>query len=108
TVYVVSGFIVMLIPNCATSQNLVILVICYITAWKVFGYNFITLYAAVASISEEIIENARLDNVPTWRLFLDIVLPMSSSASLFILIITIFTGIQYVFTIFLVVNSVCM
>lgn len=94
----IAGFMGMSIPNWTTSQNLVIVVICYITAWKVFGYNFITLYAAVASISEEVIESARLDNVPTWRLFLDIVLPMSSSAGLFVLINTIVTGLQYVYT----------
>ncbi|MEY8370995.1 sugar ABC transporter permease [Aerococcaceae bacterium 50-4] len=101
----IAGFMGMSIPNWTTSQNLVILVICYITAWKVFGYNFITLYAAVASISEEVIESARLDNVPTWRLFLDIILPMSSSAGLFVLINTIVTGLQYVYTPISVVTS---
>lgn len=86
------------VPNWSQSSHLVIVVICYIVAWKVFGYNFITLYAAVASIDEEIIESARLDNVPNWRIFKDIVLPMSSSSGFYIFIMTIVTGLQYVYT----------
>src|SRR5699024_1609879 len=69
----ISGLMGISIPNWTTLQILVILVMCDITARKVFGYNFITLYAAVASISEEINVNARLDNLPTFGLFLDIV-----------------------------------
>lgn len=86
------------VPNWSQSSHLVIVVICYIVAWKVFGYNFITLYAAVASIDEEIIESARLDNVPNWRIFKDIVLPISSSSGFYIFIMTIVTGLQYVYT----------
>lgn len=94
----IAGWFGLEVPNWSQSSHLVIVVICYIVAWKVFGYNFITLYAAVASIDEEIIESARLDNVSNWRIFKDIVIPMSSSSGFYIFIMTIVTGLQYVYT----------
>lgn len=94
----IAGWFGLNVPNWTTSQNLVIVVICYITAWKVFGYNFINLYAAISGIDHEVIESARLDNIPNWRIFKDIVIPMSSSAGLYVLIMTIVTGVQYVYT----------
>jgi sn-glycerol 3-phosphate transport system permease protein len=86
------------VPNWTTSENLVIFVICLITAWKVFGYHFINLYAAIAGIDQEVIESAKLEGVGSLRIFLDIVIPMSSAAGLYVFIMTIVTGLQYVYT----------
>lgn len=88
----------MSLPNWSVSENLVILVISYITAWKVFGYNFITLYAEISGIDHEVIESARLDNIPNWRILKDIVIPMTSSTGFYVLIMSIVTGLQYVYT----------
>lgn len=99
------SFIGLALPNWSTSQNLVIMVICYITAWKVFGYNFITLYAAISGIDNEVIESAKLDKVPSWRVFKDVVIPMSSSSGLYVFIMTIVTGLQYVYTPISVITS---
>ncbi|MHA6567258.1 carbohydrate ABC transporter permease [Aerococcus urinae] len=99
------GFVGINLPNWSTSQSLVIVVICYITAWKVFGYNFITLYAAISGIDNEVIESARLDKNPSWRVFKDIVMPMSSSTGLYVFIMTIVTGLQYVYTPISVITS---
>ncbi|MFM1653539.1 carbohydrate ABC transporter permease [Brevibacillus sp. B_LB10_24] len=76
----------------------VIFVLSLITSWKVFGYNFIVLYASISGISRELIEAARLDHVPLWRIFFQIVLPMSSATGIYVFIITIVQGLQYVFT----------
>ncbi|MGM7634546.1 carbohydrate ABC transporter permease [Bacillus sp. Hm123] len=76
----------------------VIVVLSLITSWKVFGYNFIVLYASVNGVSREVIEAARLDGVPLWKIFIHIVLPMSSATGIYVLIITIVQGLQYVFT----------
>ncbi|XJZ27764.1 carbohydrate ABC transporter permease [Bacillota bacterium Lsc_1132] len=76
----------------------VIFVLSLITSWKVFGYNFIILYASINGISRELIEAARLDNVPMWRIFFQIVLPMSSATGIYVFIMTIVQGLQYVFT----------
>lgn len=94
----VMGWFGLTIPNWTTSANLVIFVISLITAWKVFGYHFINLYAAIAGIDQEIIESARLDNVGYTKIFLDIIVPMTSSAGLYVFTMTIVTGLQYVYT----------
>lgn len=91
-------FVGMSLPNWSVSESLVILVISYITAWKVFGYNFITLYAEISGIDKEVIESAQLDNVPNWKILKDIVIPMTSSTGLYVFVMTIVTGLQYVYT----------
>ncbi|WP_416825221.1 carbohydrate ABC transporter permease [Ectobacillus polymachus] len=86
------------IPNWSQTQGLVIVVISFVVTWKVFGYNFITLYAAISGISNEVIEAAKIDNIPSWRILKDIVMPMSGSTGVYILIMTIVTGLQYVYS----------
>lgn len=70
----------------------------HITSWKIFGYNFIVVMAGVSSAPLEVVEAARLDNIPTWRIFLNIVVPMSSSTGIYVLILSIVTGMQQIFT----------
>ncbi|MFK4998547.1 carbohydrate ABC transporter permease [Bacillus sp. N9] len=86
------------LPNWSMTEGLVIVVICLVTSWKVFGYNFITLFAAVSGISEEVIEAARLDDIPMHKIFFNIVLPMSSASGVYVLIMTIVQGLQFVYT----------
>jgi len=86
------------VPIWSKTQGLVIMVLSLITTWKVFGYNFIVLYGGVAGVPSEVMEAARIDNVPLYRIFFDIVLPMSSATGVYILIMTIVQGLQYVFT----------
>ena len=76
----------------------VIAVLCIITTWKTFGYNFINILAGVSGVSMEVIEAARLENVPMWKIFKDIVVPMSSATGIYVFITTIVQGLQYVFT----------
>ncbi|WP_156290564.1 carbohydrate ABC transporter permease [Oceanobacillus salinisoli] len=95
---IVFGWIGLEIPNWTKSEGWVILVLSLITSWKVFGYNFILLYASINGISREIIESARLDNVPLWRIFFQIILPMSSATGIYVFILTIVQSLQYVFT----------
>lgn len=85
------------LPVWTTTEGLVIVVISLITSWKSFGYNFITLYAAVTSVPIEVIEQARLDNIPLHKIFLNIVAPMSSAAGYYVFIITIVQGLEYVY-----------
>lgn len=94
----VAKYVGLSIPNWSQTEGLVIFIICLITSWKVFGYNFITLYASISGISSEVIEAAKLDNIPSWRILKDIVVPMSSATGVYILIMTIVTGLQYVYT----------
>ena len=86
------------VPIWSNTQGLVIVVLCIMTSWKIFGYNFIVVMAGVGSVPLEVVEAARLDNIPTWRIFLNIVVPMSSSTGIYVLILSIVTGMQQLFT----------
>lgn len=86
------------VPIWSNTQGLVIVVISVITSWKIFGYNFIVVLAGVSSVPLEVVEAARVDKIPTWRIFWNIVVPMSSSTGIYVLILSIVTGMQQVFT----------
>ena len=85
-------------PFWSKTDGWVIAVLSIITSWKVFGYNFIVILAGVSGVSPEIIEAAKLDRVPLWKIFKDMVIPMSSATGIYVFIITIVQGLQYVFT----------
>ncbi|MBC2582089.1 carbohydrate ABC transporter permease [Clostridium sp. DJ247] len=86
------------LPIWSKTDGLVIVVLSLITTWKIFGYNFIVVLAGVSGVSSEVIEAAKLDKVPMHKIFLDIVLPMSSATGVYVLVMTIVQGLQYVFT----------
>lgn len=86
------------LPMWSNTTGLVLVVLSLITSWKVFGYNFIVLLAGVSNIPAGVIEAARLDNIPLHRVFLQIVLPMSSATGIYVFIMTIVQGLQYIFT----------
>jgi len=85
-------------PFWSKTDGWVIAGLCIITTWKAFGYNFIVLLGGVGGVSKEVIEAAKLDDVPLRKIFWDIVVPMSSSTGVYVFIITIVQGLQYVFT----------
>lgn len=95
---IIAGWFGIQLPFWSKTEGVVILVLCLITSWKVFGYNFIVVLAGVMGVSTEVIEAARLDNVPTHRIFLDIVVPMSSATGVYVLIQTVIQGLTYVYT----------
>ncbi len=84
-------------PIWSRTEGLVVVVISLITAWGCFGYNFITLLAAVGSVPQEIIEAARLDNIPTHKIFYKIVIPVSGASGYYVLIMTMMQALGNVF-----------
>lgn len=97
-VAIVMGWLGLEMPIWSKLDGWVIFILSLITSWKIFGYNFILLYASINGISREVIEAARLDNVPLWKIFFHIVVPMSSATGIYIFIITIVQGLQFAFT----------
>ncbi|MBU9725526.1 carbohydrate ABC transporter permease [Diplocloster modestus] len=85
-------------PVWSQTSGLVIVVLSLITSWKIFGYNIIVLLAGVASVPMELIETARLEKTPNWQIFLKIVVPMSASTGIYVLLITVVWGLQWVYT----------
>lgn len=85
-------------PFWSNTEGWVIFVIALIVSWKVFGYNFILLLAAISGIDPEIIESARMDRVSNAKIFLRIVLPISSATGIYVLVMAVVQALQYVFT----------
>lgn len=88
----------MTMPNWSNSGILAITVICFITNWKVFGYNFILLLTGLGSIPANIIDAAKIDGISKWKLIWNVILPMNRGIAIYVLILTIVQGLQYVFT----------
>ena len=95
---IIAKFFGITLPVWSKTEGLVIVVLSLITTWKIFGYNFIVVLAGVTGVSSEVIEAAKMDNVPMYKIFFDIVLPMSSATGIYVFIMTIVQGLQYVFT----------
>lgn len=88
----------MQLPTWSKTDGLVIVILSLITSWKVFGYNFIIVLGGVMGVSQEVIEAAKIDNISDFKIFTQIVLPMSSATGVYVLIMTIVQGLQYVYT----------
>lgn len=86
------------LPQWTASGGMAIVVVCFITNWKVFGYNFILLLSGLGAIPENVLNAARMDDVPRWRMIKDIVLPLNQSIAVYVLLLTVVQGLQYVFT----------
>ncbi|MDV7757786.1 carbohydrate ABC transporter permease [Liquorilactobacillus mali] len=86
------------LPNWTNSGAMAVVVICLITNWKVFGYNFVLLLTGLGSVPQNIIDATKMDSIPKWRMIWDIVFPLNKSIAFYVLILTIVQGLQYVFT----------
>lgn len=80
------------------TQGVAIIIISLVALYKSFGYNFLVLLSGVNSVSTELIEAARLENTSNGHIFKDIVIPLTSSTSIYVLIMSIVQGMQFVFT----------
>ena len=85
-------------PSWSKTKGLVIIVISLVAVFKTFGYNFLVLLSGMSSVSTELIEAARLEKTPNRKIFRKIVMPLTSSTAIYVLIMSIVQGMQYVFT----------
>lgn len=85
-------------PFWSNTEGWVIFVLSLVVAWKVFGYNFILLLSAISGIDQSIIEAAKMDGISNGRIFLNLVLPLSSATGVYVLIMSVVQALQYVFT----------
>ncbi len=83
-------------PRLFKESGLVIVAIGMIIGWKVFGYNLIVMLAAMMDVPRDLIEAAKLENVSDWQLFRHIIMPLTSPTALYVLVITVVFGLQYV------------
>jgi len=77
-------------------QDMVIYTVVIATVWQASGLVMALMLAGLRGIDEEIWKAARLDGIPTWRVYASIVLPMlgPTVATVFVLL---FTGVVKVF-----------
>lgn len=85
-------------PTWSKTKGLLIFVISLVAVYKAFGYNFLVLLSGVSSVSDELIEAAKLEKTPNRKIFTKIVMPLTSSSAVYVLIMSIVQGLQYVFT----------
>lgn len=85
-------------PTWSKTPGLVIFVISLVACYKAFGYNFLVLLSGVSNVSGELIEAARLEKTSNFKIFTKIVMPLTSSTAIYVLIMSIVQGVQFVFT----------
>lgn len=62
--------------------------------WKVFGYYMVIYLAGLQGIPTEIKEAAHIDGANTWQTFKDITLPLIRPITVFVITMSILTGLQ--------------
>ena len=70
------------------------LVVVILFLWKNLGYNMILFMAALATIPEDLIEVARLENANKWQIFYHIKLRFMSSTILFVTIMSLINSFK--------------
>lgn len=85
-------------PNWSKTEGWVIAGLSLTASWKSFGYNYIVLLGGILGIDESVIEAAKLEGIGNFKLFKDIVIPMSSATGIYVLITSIVQGLQFIFT----------
>lgn len=66
-----------------------LLVIILTASWQQFSYNFLFYYAALSRIPQNILEAAVLDGASTWRRFWQIIFPLLSPTTFFLIIMNV-------------------
>jgi len=78
--------------------NTAIFVIALIVTWKTFGYNLLIFLAAILEVPVELIEAAKLEKASKWKIFWDIIFPLTSPTAFYVFIITFIYALSQVFT----------
>lgn len=75
--------------NDVTHPRQALLVIILTASWQQFSYNFIFYYAALNRIPKPILEAALLDGASTWHRFWQIIVPLISPTTFFLLVMNL-------------------
>jgi sn-glycerol 3-phosphate transport system permease protein len=66
-----------------------LLVVILTASWQQFSYNFLFFFAAIKAIPPTIIEAAIIDGASTWRRFWQIIFPLLSPTTFFLLVMNL-------------------
>lgn len=68
--------------------------IAVVHSWKGFGWGFIMLLAGLQTIDRQLYEAARVDGASSWRLFINVTVPMMVPVMLVVVILTVLGSMQ--------------
>ena len=74
------------LPNLAAGPSTAMMVIIFYSVWTSLGYNTVIYLAGLTSIPREVMEAARIDGATTWTLLRQIVWPLVTPTTFFLLI----------------------
>lgn len=77
-----------------TNPSTALLSISMMTIWMQSGFNYIIVLSGLQSISDDMIESAKIDGAGPMRAFLQIVLPLLSPTLFFLAVISIISSFQ--------------
>lgn len=82
-----------LCPNALISM-LARMVIAIAICWKNFGFNIIYFTAGINSISDEVLEAAKIDGANAWQTTLKVTMPLMRPILVYVMVTSIIGGLQ--------------
>lgn len=77
-----------------TDPSTALLSVAIMTIWMQSGFNYIIVLSGLQSISEDLVESAKIDGAGPLRAFMQIVLPLLSPTLFFLLVVSIIGSFQ--------------
>ncbi|KTD51129.1 ABC transporter permease subunit [Legionella quateirensis] len=74
------------------NANQALLVVILTASWQQFSYNFLFYFAALKAIPQTLIDAAIMDGASSWQRFVQIILPLLSPTTFFLLIMNLIYG----------------
>lgn len=84
--------------NWLSSTSYALFAVLIIVVWKSFGYNFLLILAGLTSISDSLIDAAKVDGATGFKLWYYIIIPLLKPTILFVFVFTLSMSAEYVFT----------
>ena len=75
--------------NYLTHANQALLVVIIAASWQQFSYNFLFFFTAIKAIPSVLVEAAIIDGASAWRRFWQIIFPLLSPTSFFLLVMNL-------------------
>ncbi len=79
--------------NYMNNANQAILVVILTASWQQFSYNFLFYFAALKAVPQQLIDAAIMDGASAWQRFWQIIIPVLSPTTFFLLIMNLIYGL---------------
>jgi len=82
------------LPFFLEGPSLALFALVILSVWKSLGYNIVIFIAGLKNISETYYEAARIDGAGRWQIIKDVMLPLLSPTTFYVLIMTTISSFQ--------------